>query len=130
MPRTPARRCVKRPSRRFGGSWSSKTSMLLTQEPLLRLQRSEGFRRHPLGGAKHSSEESRQEGHLRFNTRPPWGARNALQRDSKIRDHIGVTRKQPPRTPFVLPNVREAALDRVPGHEASAWRVADWLHRL
>jgi hypothetical protein len=49
---------------------------------------------------------------------------------STLRDHIGVTRKQPPRTPFVLPDVREAALDRVPGHEASAWRVADWLHRL
>lgn len=29
MPRTPARRCLKRPSRRFGGNWSSKASMLL-----------------------------------------------------------------------------------------------------
>lgn len=86
-------------------------------------------RRHPLGRAKHSSEESSQEGHLSL-TRPHLDARNALQRQSTIRDHIGMTRKQPPGTPFVLPDVREAALDRVPGHEASAWRVPDWLHRL
>src|SRR5687767_12979405 len=44
--------------------------------------------------------------------------------------YIRVTRKEPPRTSFVLPDVREAALDRVPGDEAGAGRVAKRLHRL
>jgi hypothetical protein len=32
--------------------------------------------------------------------------------------------------PFVLPDAREATLDRVPSREASTWRVGDRVHRL